>query len=328
MSLDRPHRLLRSVAVSATGMALVTVGSGALVRATGSGDACPGWPRCFGRWLPPISYHPGVPLTNALIEYAHRFVALVALAVLIGAVAAVAWWKYRRVRRVLVPATAALVFWPVQAALGGLVVRYGLTPALVTAHLAAATVLVGILAYTTVAAFSVAIPIRGRMDGLTRMAWAGAGAVFLLIVVGGLVRGEGAGLAFPDWPLMDGTILPSLSGIRPALQFAHRALALIVGVHLAVLAVRAWPFRRTRTPVAVLSLVAAGLFVCQVLIGAANVWTGLAPPAVVAHVAVSSLIWGCLVGAAAASRACGCKERAPETEPSTAVTLEPSGAQR
>jgi heme A synthase len=305
----RPHRLLRTVAVLATGFALVTVTSGALVRATGSGEACPGWPRCFGRWLPPISYHPGVPLTNALIEYSHRFVAFVILAVLIAVLAGVAWWRYRSVTRVVVPAIAAVAVWPAQALLGGLTVRYGLTPALVTAHLATATVLVGTLAYATVASFSVAIPIRGRTDGLTWSARAAAGGVFVLIVVGGLVRGEGAGLAFSDWPLMDGRLIPSLTGLGPALQFAHRVLAAVVGVFLVILAVRTWPYRWTRTPVTVLTMAAVALFAAQVVIGAANVWTGLAIGPVVAHVAVSSLLWGTLVGAAAASRACGCKER-------------------
>jgi len=39
-----------------------------------------------------------------------------------------------------------------------------------------------------------------------------------------------------------------------------------------------------------------------VLIGAALVWTAKSSPAVVAHVAVSSLVWGALVGVAATAR--------------------------
>jgi heme A synthase len=309
----RPHRLLRSLAVTTTASALLLVAVGALVRATGSGEGCPGWPRCFGRWLPPFTHHPGVPLTNALIEYSHRLVALV-VGVMVVSLSAVAWWRYRRVGRVVVAASAAVGLWLFQAVLGGLVVRYGLTPALVTAHLATATLFVGVLAYLTVSSFSVDVRVSGAADGLTRLAWSVAAAAFLLVAVGGLVRGEGAGMAFPDWPLMDGRVVPSLSEIRPALQFAHRALAVVVGAMAGVLAVRAWPYRRTRTPVAALSLVSAVLFAAQVIIGAANVWSGLAVPAVVAHVSVSSLIWGCLVAAAAASRACACK-RAAEAEP-------------
>ena len=77
---------------------------------------------------------------------------------------------------------------------------------------------------------------------------------------------------------------------------------------------RAWRLRRTRAPAAALALSAAGLYVAQVFVGAANVWTRLAVGPVVAHVALSSLIWACLVGSAAASRACSTAREVPSPE--------------
>jgi heme A synthase len=103
---------------------------------------------------------------------------------------------------------------------------------------------------------------------------------------------------------MGGNVIPSLDAFRPALMFAHRTLALLVGIYVGVVAVRAWPLRSSRRPFAVLALAAGGLYVAQALIGAANVWTKLATVPVVAHVAASSLIWAMLVAAAASSRAC------------------------
>ena len=47
-------------------------------------------------------------------------------------------------------------------------------------------------------------------------------------------------------------------------------------------------------------MVAAGLYLLQVMIGATLVWSGRAEPAIVAHVLVSSLVWGSLVATAAA----------------------------
>jgi cytochrome c oxidase assembly protein subunit 15 len=124
-------------------------------------------------------------------------------------------------------------------------------------------------------------------------------------VIGAYVRGEGAGLAFRDWPLMDGRVIPALSSIRPALHFAHRTMALAVGVLLSVLIVQAWRRRVDRPAVAWLCGAVGLLFVLQALVGAANVWSRLAPAAVVAHVALAGLIWSLMVAVAATARVTG-----------------------
>jgi heme A synthase len=140
------------------------------------------------------------------------------------------------------------------------------------------------------------------MDGLARLAWLTAAGVFVLLGVGAYVRGEGAGLAFRDWPLMGGRPIPHLSHLSLALHFAHRSLALAVFVVALVFILAAWRARAERTAVTRLALVVAGLFVAQILVGAANVWSNLAPAAVTAHVAVAGLLWGTVVAAAEASR--------------------------
>jgi heme A synthase len=69
-----------------------------------------------------------------------------------------------------------------------------------------------------------------------------------------------------------------------------------------VFVLSAWRARAERPAVARLGLVVAALFVAQILVGAANVWSRLAPAAVTAHVAVAGLLWGTVVAAAEASR--------------------------
>lgn len=287
----RPDRALRVLAVAATATTFLLVGIGGLVRATGSGLGCPGWPRCFGRWVPPLEYH-------AVIEYTHRLVAAVTV-VLIGTLAVVAWRRYRDVPRVFLPAVGSLGVVLVQAGLGAMVVEGRLAALLVTAHLATAMALVAVLAYVTVAAYAPDRRSAGTVDGLTWMARAAAAATFALLIVGAYVRGEGAGRAFTDWPLMDGRLLPPLRSFEAALHFGHRLLALAVGVLVVALAARAL---RVGGPVAALAAIGAGLFVAQVAVGAVTVWTGLAPAAVVAHVSLAALTWGALVGTAAVSR--------------------------
>ena len=209
--------------------------------------------------------------------------------------------RYREVRRVFWPSMAAVGLIVLQAALGALVVKGELEAFLVTAHFMNAMVLAATLVFATVAAFSI-----GRsmwpLDPLARLARVVVAATFALLAVGAYVRGEGAGLAFPDWPLMSGRVVPALSELRPALHFAHRALAAAVFVLVAWLAVRAWRARTDRTATAALALTAAGLFAAQILIGAANVWSGLAPAAVTAHVLVAGLIWGTVVATATVAR--------------------------
>jgi heme a synthase len=288
---------LGTLAVLASAVTILLITIGGLVRATGSGLGCPGWPKCFGRWVPPLRYH-------AVIEYSHRFTALVDVMV-IGVLAVAAWRRCRDVARVFWPSEAALGLVIVQALLGAIVVRGELNALVVTAHLGAAMILVGTLVYVAVASFTMNAHLAERADGFTRLARATAGAVFGLLVVGAYVRGERAGLAFDDWPLMKGRVIPSLSSLRPALHFTHRALALSVGALLAVLIVQAWRQRASRPLAAGMCGAVGVLFVAQTLVGAANVWSRLAPPAVVAHVTLAALIWSLMVAVAATARVSG-----------------------
>jgi len=279
--------------VAATATTFVLIAVGGLVRATGSGLGCPGWPRCFGRWIPPLEYH-------ALIEFTHRLLASVDLA-LIALLAVVAWRRRHLVPRVFRAAAVALGVVLVQAGLGAVVVEGELAATLVTAHFVTAMVLAAVLVYATVASYAGEWP-RGTAGPLSEFAVVTAAATFVLMIIGAYVRGQGAGLEFRDWPLMEGRVVPALRSVDAVLHFSHRAAALAVGALVVLLAVRAWRLRTTRRPVALLAAAAAALFGAQVLVGAANVWTGLAPAAVVAHVTLSALTWGAVVATAVAAR--------------------------
>ena len=290
------HRGLRVAAIGAAALTFLLIAVGGLVRGTGSGEGCTGWPKCSsGHWLPPFEYH-------AVIEYSHRMTAFLDIC-LVAVLAVVAWRGYRTVRGVFRPAMTAVVLIILQAVLGGIVVKGALAPLLVTAHFATAMVLVAVLVYTTVASFSLRAHPGGRADGLTVLARVVAVGTFGLLLVGAYVRGENAGLVFADWPLMNGRAVPALSSVPAALQFTHRLLALVIAAGMAWLAVRAWRERSSRGAPASLALLATGLFAAQVLLGAALVWTAKATPAVVAHVTVSSLVWGALVATAESARA-------------------------
>jgi protoheme IX farnesyltransferase len=289
--------LLRRLSLSSAVATLGLVGVGGLVRATGSGDACPDWPRCFGRWLPPLEFH-------TLIEYSHRLAAAIA-GVLILTTAWVAWRRARGDRGIVWPAAAAVMVVIVQAGIGR--VRIGADdpakPLIVTVHFLMAMALVALVVAAATAA-TVRRADADRTDPTSlrfrRVLGATMAVAAMLLLVGAYVRGEGAGLVFLDWPLMDGRLVPRLGSGDTLAAFLHRVLAagsVVLGGIVAVVA------RRVRhTGLRGLAWTAFGLLLLQAGLGAAAVLTRLAPWTVAGHVAGGSLAWASLVALAVATR--------------------------
>jgi heme A synthase len=101
---------------------------------------------------------------------------------------------------------------------------------------------------------------------------------------------------------MNGRLVPDLSAEPAAVHFAHRALAALTGVIIAVVASRVIRRRGEMPLQARLAQVALGAFFLEVLIGAINVWTELNAAAVTAHLFVGALVWIALVALAVLSR--------------------------
>ena len=214
----------QKLAVTTTASTLALIAWGGVVRATGSGDGCPDWPTCFGSWVPRWEYH-------TLIEYAHRLLGVVSglLAVALAVVGIVELVRARRGHPSSTPrgaiwmAVALVPLFGVQGALGGAVVNSALDPAVVTLHFGLAMILLGVLVAATTLSFEG--DRRAGDRGYARLAALAAVATFALLLVGTYVRAEGAGLAFRDWPLMGGRLVPSFDARGAAEMFAHRVLA-------------------------------------------------------------------------------------------------------
>src|SRR5262245_11842889 len=71
---------------------------GSIVRTTGSGLACPDWPLCHGRLIPPLQF-------NVLVEWFHRLLALI---VGLGLVGTAVWTASHRATRARLGGLAAL----------------------------------------------------------------------------------------------------------------------------------------------------------------------------------------------------------------------------
>jgi heme A synthase len=302
-------RIFRKLAVAAAVGVVLPIVLGGIVRATGSGDACPDWPRCFGRWIPPGNYH-------AILEYSHRLLAAVSgLLLLALAVSLFANRDLRRRRSLVVPAIVAFVLLVIQSFLGKLVVERSLSPGLVTIHLATALLLAATVAVAAVNSYYVRIPPNAqdnaapdgsetldKLENISRtgsLALVSALSILAVILVGAYMRAESASLAFTDWPLMDGRIIPRLSGEPQLLHFAHRVLVLAGAIPIVWLSIRASTAKPRVRAIVAFAHLATALYILQVAIGAANVFTKLSQWARAAHVAVAAFAFMASVGCTA-----------------------------
>jgi cytochrome c oxidase assembly protein subunit 15 len=311
-----PMTRFQKLAVVTATVTVLLFAVGGLVRGTGSGLGCSTWPACEpGRLFPSGTVH-------SLIEFSHRALAGAVL-VLTALLAIGAWRDHRASRRILWPAMAALPLVMIQAGVGGIVVATDLDPAWVTAHFVMALLLIADVVVAAVNGFCVVrLPAKGaeaqRADaGFARLGLVTAAVTGLLLLVGTYVRARGSGLAFTDWPLMDGRLVPVLDGDTVPM-FLHRVLALASFLLVAWTAIRARAMQPRARDLVVFTTAALGLFVSQTGVGALNVVTRLRPWVVVLHVALSVLIWGTLVALAAVSRRFASHAReleAPEREP-------------
>src|SRR6266496_3286257 len=124
------------------------------------------------------------------------------------------------------------------------------------------------------------------MTRFRTLAWAAAVCTYLLIVLGAIVRISGSGLGCGDhWPLCNGHLLPPTGDIGTVIEWSHRLVAALVSVLVLALAVVDW--RR--------SMVAVGLLVLQVGLGAVTVKLELPPWSIVLHLGTAMLLLATLL---------------------------------
>ena len=291
MAASAPRRLAW-LAVAALGLVMML---GNIVSATGSGLGCPDWPLCHGRLIPPAG-------AQIWIEFRHRL-AVPLFSVLLVATAVL---TLRRapgpgLRRV---ALALLTLLGIQIALGGATVLLGLSAAVSTVHLVTALTILGLLLAVCA---SGARPLAGPdLPRVRRLATAGLAALLVQLVLGGLVRHTGAGLACPDFPLCAGDVVPAHA--LGLLHAAHRWLGVALLGALVPLALAARASRLRGVGIAL-----GALALLQVALGIATVLGQLQPGLRAAHAAGGYALWGLLVWIALrAGRGAGARSLAHE----------------
>lgn len=231
------------------------------------------------------------------VEWAHRL-----LGRLIGAVFLIPFFYFlirRRITRELAPKLIVMfVLGGLQGALGWYMVKSGLvdiprvSPYRLTAHLAFAVV---IYAYIFWTALGLLYPpgARAAPRGLGRFGVAVTALIFLMILSGGFVAGNKAGLAFNTFPWMNGRFIPEGLYAMPPLwsnlfeniatvQFNHRLLAYLLCL---VIPVFWWQAMRVALPARARLAVhfLPGWLAVQMLLGIATLLYMVPVPLAAAH---------------------------------------------
>ena len=285
---SRPGRLpaLLSFAVVLT---LVLVVWGGVVRLSGSGLAIPDWPLAEGKLIPR-------PHPNVLIEYGHRFLAmLVSFTTLAIAIMVFRSPVYRP--RLAGLTIALLITLGLQVFMGARVVLEELPVDRVVAHLLLAFTFFAILVTMRLKAGEVAAGASvGRARGLARFAHLAAGFVFLQAGLGAWTSSSGAAMACPDFPTCQGMWLPPMVGLV-GIHYAHR-----LGGYIVFLTVLALCFTslsgplpdRARWPLRLSGI----LVVVQLLLGIGNVLLRVPLPVSAAHLGTALVLFGALLTSA------------------------------
>jgi len=254
---------------------------GGIVHGTGSSLACPDWPLCHGSLFPEMT-------GGVEFEHSHRIlgigVGLLTIALLIFCSI-----NYKRDRRLPMLGGLALVAVCVQGLLGGLTVIYELPTLVSWAHLSLSMAFFSLLIYIAVrsapVATGTAIPARLR-------SWIGVatGAVYLQVVLGGLVRHTGAGLACLDVPFCNGDLWQSTWHVTAKLQMVHRFAGAVVGILVIAVAIQTWRAARGSRAVRTLALAAPILVLIQITLGVVSVSSMLGLYEVTAHLGGGALL--------------------------------------
>jgi heme o synthase len=280
-------------------LALIAIGSLARLHVAGSGCGND-WPRCNGRWLPPLGWEP-------LVEYTHRIVA-VAVIVFAATTALTAFKTPGVSPKGRLFAVAGLGSILVQSVIGGFAARWGAPAAIAILHLASAMLFLG-FALLTLAAVAAArgtprwLADLGRTGGTSIdrpfaiVATSGAAIALILLIFGASTSATGA-LACATWPLCaagaDG------ADAQAVIHLGYRATALLGTLAAAGSALFAWRYGASTTA---RNLAGAAVLLVVLQSGMNGLAAVAGDPSWMSapHLIVATLFWITMLGVALAA---------------------------
>jgi len=253
---------------------------GNIVAGLKAGLACPDWPLCHGKVLPPFRW-------DIYIEFLHRVIGAIA-SILLVVLSYKRFREYSRSAKIIPVITVLLLIF--QVTLGGMVVLMKLPADITTIHFAIAIFIFTLTLY--LATFD------GKIDmpsfSLSNFGWLFfflALLIFAQAVLGAYARHSDAGLACPDFPKCLGQWIPPVLRGTVLTHYVHRSVAYLI--FIVVLSIFIYSFinsglRHFRSKIILLIL----LIFLQVIVGVGVIHTRLYFMITALHISLALLILG------------------------------------
>ncbi len=272
-----------------SGAIVILIGAGALVTTTGSGLSVPDWPTTFGTFFPPFREW----VHGVQFEHTHRLIAgVISILTFISAGWVIRRDERRPVRQLAIVAVIALL---AQALLGGMTVLLKLPPAVSVAHATLAQIFFSLMIALAMATSSSWIeaprhPLNDHARRIQVLSVVVTVCILLQLIIGGVMRHLGAGLAIPDFPTSYGKLIPPYWNGLIAINFAHRVGALVILVVGTALVVTVLKNSDEDPRLRVAALRFGGLVLLQIVLGAFTVWTMRSTIVTSVHVVNGALV--------------------------------------
>ena len=294
--------MFKQIALISTLLTWPLISFGTLVRLEGAGLACPDWPLCYGKIIPPYEF-------KIMLEVGHRLLAsclgLFILTLLVMSFRP----QYKKYRRL-----SFLCFFLVciQGILGGLTVIMHLSPTTVVLHLLGGNFLFGLLIYLTYTLYSAnrAPQTKACLSPLSHFSKMQGGMLLLFSVIlisGGINSSTYSGYACSAFPGCQagsmfsfhvgeetqsiGTFLPQF--LNEWIHMSHRLIAILGSSGLAFLG---WYvlFRHHNRTYRTIAHAIWILLATEILVGIANAVYYIPVPVSLFHTTLAATIFGLL----------------------------------